>query len=67
VGYIGGVFREESVGIANMHYNKELMIIFNAINETEEKENQVFGNILSLLVCPFCLSGGWNSEIPNIG
>ncbi len=43
------------------------MIIFNAINEAEEKENQVFGNIFPLLVCPFGLSGGWNSEIPNIG
>ncbi|MBP3738485.1 MAG: hypothetical protein J6I72_05495 [Muribaculaceae bacterium] len=26
-------------------------------NETEEKKNQVFGNILSMLVCPLGISG----------
>jgi hypothetical protein len=33
----------------------------------EETENQVFSNILSLLVCHFGLTGGWGSEIPDIG
>ena len=32
-----------------------------------ETENQVFGNILSLLVCPFSLTGRWISEIPDVG
>jgi hypothetical protein len=36
-------------------------------NETEETENQVFGHILPLLVCPFGLSGGWSSEISDTG
>ena len=33
----------------------------------EETKNQVFRNILHLLVCPFGLAGGWISEIPDIG
>ncbi len=33
----------------------------------EETKNQVFGNILSLLVCPFGLAGGWSLEVPDIG
>jgi len=33
----------------------------------KESKNQVFGNIPSLLVCLSGLSGGWSSEIPNIG
>ena len=36
-------------------------------DETEETKNQVFGNIPSLLVCLSGLSGGWSSEIPDIG
>ena len=36
-------------------------------DETEETKNQVFGNILYLLVWPSGLSGGWSSEIPDIG
>jgi hypothetical protein len=36
-------------------------------NETEETENQVCCYILSLLVCPLGFSGGWGSEIPDIG
>ena len=36
-------------------------------NETEETENQVFGNIPSLLVCLSGLSCGWSPEIPDIG
>ena len=35
-------------------------------DETEETENQVFGNIPSLLVCLSGLSCGWSSEIPDI-
>ena len=35
-------------------------------DDTEETENQVFGNILSLLVCLSGLSCGWNPEIPDI-
>jgi hypothetical protein len=33
----------------------------------EETKNQVFGNILPLLVCPFGLAGGWSPEVPDIG
>jgi hypothetical protein len=36
-------------------------------NETKKTENQVCGHILPLLVCPFGHSGGWHSEIPDIG
>jgi hypothetical protein len=35
-------------------------------DETEETKNQVFGNILSLLVCLSGLSCGWSPEIPDI-
>ena len=35
--------------------------------ETKETKNQVFSNIPSLLVCLSGLSGGWSSEIPDIG
>ena len=36
-------------------------------DETEETKNQVFGNILSLLVCLSGLAGWWHSEIPDFG
>ena len=36
-------------------------------DETEETENQVFGNIPSLLVCLSGLSDRWSPEIPDIG
>jgi hypothetical protein len=32
----------------------------------EETENQVFGNILPLLVCPFGLAGGWIPEVSRM-
>jgi hypothetical protein len=31
----------------------------------EETENQVFGNVLPLLVSPFGLAGGWSPEVPD--
>ena len=33
----------------------------------EETKNQIFGNILPLLVCTFSLAGGRSSEVPDIG
>jgi hypothetical protein len=36
-------------------------------DETEETDNQAFGNISSLLVCLSGLSDRWSSEIPDIG
>ena len=36
-------------------------------DETEETKNQVFGNILSLLVWHSGLAGWWHSDIPDFG
>jgi hypothetical protein len=44
-----------------------LTIVIFKRRSNEETENQVFGNIHPLLVCPFGLAGGWNSEVPDIG
>ena len=44
-----------------------LTIVIFKRRSNEETENQVFGNILPLLVCPFGFGGGWSLEVPDIG
>ena len=44
-----------------------LTIVIFKRRSNEETKNQVFGNILPLLVCPFGLAGGWSPEVPDIG
>ena len=44
-----------------------LTIVIFKRRSNEETENQVFGNILPLLVCPFGFAGGWSLEVPDIG
>ena len=44
-----------------------LTIVLFKRRSNEETENQIFGNILPLLVCPFGFAGGWSLEVPDIG
>ena len=44
-----------------------LTIVIFKRRSNEETKNQVFGNILPLLVCTFGLAGGWSPEVPDVG
>lgn len=37
------------------------------MNDNDETKNQVFCNILSMLVCLVSSVGGWSAEIPDTG